>query len=191
MSRRRDPAPIIGRLWPLLALWRGHGYGVGPGRVDCCTLTASVLRDAYGREVVTPDVWRDLCLSTASHRSRPWAPVESIADALELHAAIPGHGPERPEPGRLHLCQGWAHLTGLGIGAGSRGHAWFWLSFGGWSGVCIESSGVGPRVWDGGGRRHLDDVVSVTGELVATLAPMDWSERAGKWSDGVAFVALP
>ena len=182
------------QLWPLLARWRGYTYGAldtDLRRVDCCGLTASVLRDHYGVEVVTPAVWADLCLSRPVHRGRPWAPVESIAEATGGDPSLPLHGPSRPAPGAVHLCQGWRGLRMDGIGAQSHGHAWFWISLGGWDGVCIESSGRGPRVWDGYGRRDLDEVVASDGRLVAPLAPMDWSRRAGKWTDGVAWAVLP
>lgn len=179
-------------LWPLLARWRGWTYGRNPTRreVDCCTLTASVLRDHYGADIITPDVWADLCLSTAAHRHRPWAPVEAIAALGGDPPTLPHHGPRRPVAGAVHLCQGWRGLAADGIGTQSQGHAWLWLSLGGWDGVCVESSGRGPRVWDGYGRRDLDEVVASDGRLMAPLASMDWSVRAGKWTDGVAWVAL-
>lgn len=186
--------PILPELWRHLSRWRGYTYGdldYAARTIDCSALTASVLRDHYGPEVVDRDVWAALNLSRAEHRARPWAPVEAIAEALDLHPVHPHVGPERPEPGRLHLCQGWRYLTTEGVGPGSQGHAWLWLSFGGWLGVCIESSGVGPRVWDGHGRRPLADVVSAGGEIVAELHPLDWAARAGRWTSGVAWVALP
>ena len=183
-------SPILPRLWPLLSRWRGYRYGphVANGEVNCSTLTAHVLRDAYGREAITPEVWRGMQILD---HARPWSPVEDVAAAVETDPCLPYYGPHQPAAGRLHLCQGWRYLTGEGVGPGSQGHAWLWVALGGWDGVVIESSGVGPRVWDGAGKRPLREVLSPDGELKAALYPLDWSTRAERWTDGVAFVALP
>jgi len=191
--------PILPDLWRLLAPWRGYRYGAlshPDRRVDCSALVASVLRDAYGREVITPDVWRAVNLSVPG--CGPWDGVQAVATALGSEASMPYAGPDQPVPYRLHYAQGW---KSLGPGdtiqprtpdrRGSEGHAWLWLSMGWWSGVAVESSGTGPRVWDGSGRRPLSDVVDAGGRLVGGLQPLDWSARAQPWTDGVAWTVLP
>jgi len=187
----RDLAPILPQLWRLLAPYRGFGYGprVADSVIDCSTLTASILRSAWGRDVVTPEVWRDLQIMDPD---RPWSPMDAIGRITGRGAVYPRYGPEMPEPGRLHLMQGW---TGLGPGGrvagNSRGHAWLWVSFGVWRGMCVESSGMGPRVWDAHGIRPLSDAVSADGRLIAPVDPMDLGVRARKWSDGIGWAVLP
>lgn len=189
--------PLLPDLWRHLARWRGYGYGsLSHSRrtVDCSSLTASILRDHYGREVITPDVWRAVQVLGPDGdvaTRRPWIAVEAVADALGELPVHPHTGPYQPRPGRLHLCQGWRRLGSAGITPASRGHQWLWLAAGGWLGVVVESSVVGPRVWDGAGPRHVDEVVSSEGELLADLQPLDWLARAAPWSSGVAWVALP
>lgn len=188
--------PILPDLGRLLAPWRGYSYGPldhDRRTVDCSAFVASVLRDAWGPEVITRDVWRSLQVLDPTTGEvavrRPWIGVEAVADAVGELPVHPHAGPYQPRPGRVHVCQGWQYLTTEGIGPGSRGHAWLWLSFGGWLGVCIESSGVGPRVWDGHGRRPLAEVVGK--DWIGEMRPLDWSARAAKWRSGVAYVALP
>jgi hypothetical protein len=185
--------PLLPDLGRLLAMWRGYGYGPldhDARQVDCTAFVASILRDAWGPGVVTSEVWEHVNLSRPEHVRRPWAGVEAVAEAVGELPVHPHTGPYQPRPGRLHYCQGWRHLTTEGVGPGSRGHAWLWLSFGGWLGVCIESSGNGPRVWDGHGRRPLGGVVTSDGSI-GEMQPLDWSARAEKWTSGVAYVVLP
>lgn len=192
--------PLLPELGPLLVRWRGYTYGAldhKTKRVDCTAFVASLLRDAWGPDVITREVWEHVNLSRPEHVRRPWAGVEAVAEAVGELPVHPYRGPHQPRPGRLHYCQGWRHLTTEGIGPGSRGHSWLWLSFGGWLGVCIESSGVGPRVWmadpedpEDTVKPPLSSVVGPYGKL-GPLHPMDWSARAAKWTDGVAHVVLP
>lgn len=189
--------PILPQLWEILAAWRGYTYGPlsdADRTIDCSALTASILRAAYGPETIDRGVWRamqvlDPQTGEVAHR-RPWIPVEAVAEAVGEIPAHPHTGPYRPMVGRVHLCQGWKHLTTEGIGPGSRGHAWLWLSYGGWSGVCIESSQTGPRIWDGLGRRPLAQVITEDGSA-GPMQPIDWRARAEVWTSGVAYVALP
>lgn len=189
--------PLLPDVWRHLARWRGYSYGpLSNSRrtVDCSSLAASILRDHYGRDVITPDVWRAIQVLGPDGevaRRRPWIAVETVAKAVGELPVHPHTGPHQPRPGRLHLCQGWRHLTTEGIGPGSRGHQWLWLSYGGWSGVALESSSVGPRIWDAIGPRHIDELLSPDGHLHTSLQPLDWAARAEIWTSGVAYVVLP
>ncbi len=190
--------PILPDLWRHLARWRGYTYGPldhGAKAVDCSSFAASVLREAYGPEAITRDVWMSMQVldpvTGEVATRRPWIGIEAVAEAVGELPVHPHVGPYQPRPGLVHLCQGWRHLTTDGIGPGSRGHAWLWLSYGGWLGVCIESSVTGPRVWDGHGPRPVADVVDAGGRLVGGLRPLDWSARAQPWTDGVAWTVLP
>lgn len=188
--------PLLPRLWSLLTRWRGYTYGPLDHErrtVDCSALAASLLRDAYGADVITRDVWRAIQVLDESGEvatRRPWIAVETVAEAVGELPVHPHSGPYWPTPGRVHLCQGWRHLTTEGIGPGSRGHQWLWVSLGGWAGLCVESSVTGPRVWGGNGPRPLADAISPGGSLHEIQA-LDWSARADTWRDGVAWVALP
>ena len=174
-------------LWRALAAYRGYTYDTGPRQIVCSVLTAELCMALLGRPAKRGDAaWRAMQIQDPT---RPWSPVE----AFPGHLHLPGHGPDRPTPGRLHLCQGWRGLHPDGsITTWSQGHQWLWLADAsvGWAGVVAESSVTGPRVWDAGGIRTVEQAVTAAGELTRDLEPMDWAARAAKWTDGVAWVAL-
>jgi hypothetical protein len=182
---------MVSSLWQALAAYRGYGYGYGPGQIVCSVFTAEVVGKLYGIPRRGDPLWLDMQIDTLA---APWEPVTSLADALDDRVPIlPSMGgPYRPEPGRLHLCQGWRGLRdGVIVPGLSTGHAWLWLAADEpWQGVCIESSQTGPRVWDAWGKHSAAAVTDSAGNLARELLPMDWRLRAGKWTDGVAWVAL-
>lgn len=102
---------------------------------DCCVFARSVLRHAYGAEVVDQVAVARWHLVVPP--SGPWEPVEA---AVEVGI---GDLVDEPTPGRWHLCQGW---RGTPLGPGVTGHTFFWLAVDAWGLVFDSTRQRGQRV---------------------------------------------
>ena len=160
-------------------------------KVDCCSLTAATLANA--RQWPTDmqlgsDAWKALNVIDPAFPFSPIFGNKTVTFRSPLRKIYrKSEGPPDLRRGSVVLCQGWKGLYKGSAVKGSAGHAWLWLSFGGARGVVLESSGYGPRIYDAKGKVYLGEFFSVLGRQIRPLEPMDFSVKADKWTDGVAY----
>jgi hypothetical protein len=113
----------------------------GPTDRDCCVFARSVLRLAYGAEVVDQVAVARWHLVVPP--SGPWEPVLAAGEAgLALDITGAPQAPTR-QRGRWHLMQGWRATP---LAPGSSGHTWLWLDLGdGWGELLDSTRSRGAR----------------------------------------------
>jgi len=130
--------------------------------VDCVAYVALVLREASLLDFeVGDEAWLRLMVGDPTE---PWSAPQEVARQVAGAAyvdpwglVVGEAGPQRPSPGRWHVCQGWQSLSGDGpeqpmVIAGDRGHAFLWYAHNATEGCTLESQPAtdGPTRWGPG-----------------------------------------
>ena len=94
---------------------RHYGPRMRDGQVNCSTFAESFLEGRYPRADIGAEHEALMIMG-----SDPWSPVHAV-ERLGIGRMV-----EAPQPGRLHLVQGWTGLEGGRIVKRSRGHTLLW-----------------------------------------------------------------